>query len=222
LDETIIKDFGTEFAHIWEVVQPHTIVSLERAYATYKACRYVSRYRIAGDFAECGVFKGGMTMLAAHVFGTHEHRTRHLWLYDTFEGMTPATEFDGQMATDYDRTIVAAGIELVRENLSTVEYPTHRLHFIQGDVCKTLAKSENLPERIAVLRLDTDWYDSTKAELETLYDRVAPGGVVLCDDYGFWQGAKIALDEFIERLPYPIYLSRTDQAGVEFVKPRLL
>lgn len=219
MDDAIAKDFGAEFARFWESVQPHTIVSLERAYATYKACRHVARYRIAGDFAECGVFKGGMTMLAAHVFGTYEHRTRHLWLYDTFEGMTPATEFDGDAAAVYDRSIVAADVDLVRANLATVEYPSHRLHFVEGDVCKTLAEPKNLPDSIAVLRLDTDWYDSTKTELEVLYERVVPGGVILCDDYGFWQGARIAVDEFIERLPYPIYLSRTDQAGVEFVKP---
>lgn len=218
-DEQITKEFGADFLRIWKLVEPYTIVSLERAYATYRACRHVTRYRIAGDFVECGVFKGGMTMLAASVFGKLEHRTRHLWLYDTYEGMTPATEFDGAAAANYPRELVAAAIDLVRENLARVEYPQHRLHFIEGDVCKTLMEPSNLPERIAVLRLDTDWYDSTKSELEVLYDRVVPGGVILCDDYGFWQGARIAVDEFIERLPYPIYLSRTDNCGVEFVKP---
>jgi O-methyltransferase len=115
--------------------------------------------------------------------------------------------------------LVKSSLDEVRRNLAKTGYPSHHLHFIEGDVCATLRNPVNVPNSIAILRLDTDWYDSTRTELEVLYEKVSPGGVVLIDDYGYWLGARKAVDEFIERLSDPVYLCRTDNTGIEFVKP---
>jgi O-methyltransferase len=224
MDEAKIEvEFGSEFLSLWRFISTYTIVSPERAYATYKACRYASRYNIDGCFAECGVFKGGMAMLAAAVFAKHAGAARDIFLFDTFTGMTAPSEVDmsrhGVSAASYPPEMVKSELEEVRRNMAQTGYPLHRLHFIEGDVCATLRKLPNVPNKIAILRLDTDWYESTRAELEVLYERVTPGGVVLVDDYGYWQGARKAVDEFIERLPHPVYLCRTDDCGIEFVKP---
>ena len=207
-----MEEFGPEFASLWSRISSCTIVSVERAYATYRACRYAERYGIPGAFVECGVYKGGQAMLAALTL-----RDRDIWLYDTFEGMTKAGEHDGEAAMNYAAWQVMAGIEEVIHNLGTTGYPRDRLRFVRGDVCQTLRRE--VPDRIAVLRLDTDWYESTKAELEVLYPKIVPGGVILCDDYGFWRGARKAVDEFIDSLPHPVYLARTDNCGVEWTKP---
>jgi O-methyltransferase len=222
-DATIELEFGSEFLVLWRSISTYTIVSPERAYATYRACRYIARYNIDGCFAECGVFKGGMAMLAALVFAKHADAARDIFLFDTFSGMTAPGQIDmdrhGGSAASYDPEMCKSSLNEVRHNLAEIGYPSHRLHFIEGDVCATLRNPPNVPVSIAILRLDTDWYDSTRAELEILYEKISPGGVVLVDDYGYWLGARKAVDEFIGRLPYPVYLCRTDTTGIEFVKP---
>lgn len=85
---------------------------------------------------------------------------------------------------------------------------------IEGDVLETLVKTQNIPGKISVLRLDTDWYESTKKELEVLYPKLAVGGVLMIDDYGYWGGAKKAVDEYFADIPRP-FLQYTDSAGIE-------
>jgi O-methyltransferase len=218
MDEAILgSEFGREFLAFWKIVSPYTIVSVERAYATYRACRYAARYKIPGCFAECGVFRGGMSMLAGLTFIAHDEGRRDIWLYDTFAGMTAPSPEDGEAAAGYNPQMVASSLQEVQRNFGSIGYPGCSL-FVEGDVCETLKQPANVPKEIAVLRLDTDWYESTRVELDILYGKVARRGVVLCDDYGYWQGARKAVDEFIERLLDPVYLCITDNCGVEFVK----
>src|SRR5215469_7095207 len=146
MDETTIEsEFGSEFLAFWKLISTYTIVSLERAYATYRACRYVARYNIEGCFAECGVFKGGMAMLAAVVFTKYADASRDIFLFDTFSGMTAPSEIDmsrhGVSAASYPPEMVKSGLEEVRHNMAQTDYPVHRLHFIEGDVCSTLRES---------------------------------------------------------------------------------
>lgn len=129
-----------------------------------------------------------------------------IWLYDTFEGMTLPTEID--LAHDGTRALgffdkdmpdawisCIAGIEEVRNNMILTEYPGDRIHYVAGPVEETIPA--NLPsEQISLLRLDTDWYASTKHELENLFPMVSEGGVLIIDDYGHWQGSRKAVDEF--------------------------
>jgi hypothetical protein len=96
----------------------------------------------------------------------------------------------------------------VREAVLSVGYPEEKIHFVQGPVEETLP--ENAPEEIALLRLDTDWYASTKHTLVHLYPRVAPGGVLIVDDYAYWQGARQAVDEYVQENNVSVLLNRID------------
>jgi predicted O-methyltransferase YrrM len=99
-----------------------------------------------------------------------------------------------------------AGLEDVRAGFAKVGYPEGRLHYVVGKVEDTLP--DQLPERISILRLDTDWYESTRHELETAYSRLSPGGVLIIDDYAHWSGSKKATDEFVAALDEPLLLHR--------------
>jgi hypothetical protein len=207
-------------------VKPYTMTSWERLWALVEAVRYVHARAIAGAFVECGVWRGGSSMAAAMAFTLVGDTTRDLYLFDTFAGMSRPTDDDrklvsGQGAMDkWLRTRTAgegsswceASLEDVDANLARTHYPRERIRLIQGKVEDTLAVAAHIPKQIAILRLDTDWYESTKAELEHLFWRVMPGGVVIFDDYGDWAGAKKAVDEFLATQP-PYFLHRIDETG---------
>jgi hypothetical protein len=108
-------------------------------------------------------------------------------------------------------------IEDVRRNLLGTGYPTDRLHFVKGKVEDTIPGET--PEQIALLRLDTDWYGSTKHEMQHLYPLVAQGGVLIVDDYGHWQGARSAVDEYLATNGIHLLLNRTDASGRLAIKP---
>lgn len=162
--------------------------------------------RIAGDFVECGVWRGGHCMLAALKM-LQANDLRDIWLFDTFEGMSEPTDADyrgkGQAMRDWEAskhpvsgsTWCRAELWDVKSAMESTGYPMDRVTFVKGKVEDTL-KSDPLPERIAVLRLDTDWYESTKAELEVLYPRLQSGGVLILDDYNYWRGCRKAVDEY--------------------------
>jgi hypothetical protein len=98
-----------------------------------------------------------------------------------------------------------------------VGYPEERIHFVPGRVEETLP--QNAPKDIALLRLDTDWYASTKHELQHLYPRLVPGGVLIVDDYGYWQGARQAVDEYLSENGLALLLNRIDHTARIAVKP---
>jgi hypothetical protein len=208
-----------------------TMSSIERRLNVVDSLKYVLRHDLAGDIVECGVWRGGMMMLAMKFLLQSGASNRTFWLYDTFEGMPDPTDVDvdvdGKPATDrlaLDESLkdqshvwAIAGIEEVRMNLETTGYPISNIKLIKGRVEETIPAT--LPKKIAILRLDTDWYESTKHELEHFYDRVVPGGVVIIDDYGYWSGARKAVDEFLEKRGERILLHRIDHTGRSFVKP---
>lgn len=149
---------------------------------------------------------------------------REMYLFDTFEGMSSPTEVDldyaGRSAKNkFERTRTAddradwcaASVQDVLANLAHTGYPSERLHLVQGKVEDTLPDAA--PEEIALLRLDTDWYESTKHEMETLYPRLTPGGVLIVDDYGHWQGSRQAVDEYLEGHGVHLLLNRIDYTG---------
>lgn len=208
-----------------------TMVSRERLYATLLACRHVLAQGIPGDFVECGVWRGGNALVAADVFargGAH----RNVHLFDTFAGMTRPTAADvktrdgsGAMPVylaaqrgDHNEWCYAS-LDDVQRNFSEAKLLGPLVRFVQGDVVESLKDPANVPEAISVLRLDTDWYESTRAELEVLYPRLSPGGVLILDDYGHWGGAKKAVDEYFRDRPRPL-LQYTDYTGRMGVKLR--
>lgn len=202
-----------------------TMVSNERLSATFLACHYVCDRGIEGDFVECGVWRGGNSLAAANVFKSRS-ADRSVYLFDTFEGMTEPTDDDkmvanGSSAMDIfrkrrkdDRTDWCyASIDEVSSHFAAAGLLDANVHLVKGDVQDTLGRDELLPRKISVLRLDTDWYESTRRELEVLYPRLSEGGVLLLDDYGFWEGAKKAVDEYFHENRNRPLLQNVDVSG---------
>lgn len=224
-------EFDDEDAGVVEAVLGRrlTMAGPERLFTTLLACRHVCSAGVEGDFVECGVWRGGNSIVAADVFLRHSP-DRRVFLFDTFAGMTEPTaeDFnnrDRQSAMPMYRRSMRdshnewcyASLGDVEANFSAFGLPGSRVRFIRGDVVETLGVPGNLPERISVLRLDTDWYESTKRELEVLWPRLQLGGVLIIDDYGHWGGAKQAVDEFFDGRRRP-FLTYTDYTGRVAVK----
>jgi hypothetical protein len=229
--EVAHSDFTDFDWKLMEKVGPFTMTSYEKRYNIIYSIRHISKYAISGAIVECGVWRGGSMMLAMLALNELKSYDREFYLYDTFEGMSaPSVEdldFRGLTATERlsneeerkseSHVWAIAHLDEVKHNIQTTGYPEEKVHFIQGKVEETIPSV--VPDKIAILRLDTDWYESTKHELEHLYHLVSPGGVIILDDYGYWQGAKKAVDEFIKNSPDMIYLNRIDHSGYCFIKP---
>lgn len=225
----IYSDFTDDEWDIYVKVKPFTMTSPERVLSLIKAVEYITKSNVKGDIVECGVWKGGSIMAVIEKLTQLKSTERSLWLYDTFEGMSEPTNVDvdpdGNLASvkmateekERSRVWAYSGINEVKSNISLLNYPEEQVNFVIGKVEDTLVKT--IPESISLLRLDTDWYESTKIELEVLYDKVVKGGVVIIDDYGHWEGCKKAVDEFIENKNIQVLLHRIDYTGRMFVKP---
>jgi len=201
-------DMEPEFRAALEKVRRYTMTTVERLYALWSSVGYVAQAGLPGDLVECGVWRGGSVMMMALELLRRGAADRRLWLYDTFAGLPmpdAAVDVDilgnraidgWQAATLPDgQTYWAYADEAdVRRNMALTGYPAEQLRFVPGMVEETLPATA--PERIALLRIDTDWYASYRHVLHALYDRVVPGGVVIFDDYGHFKGAKQAVDEF--------------------------
>ncbi len=205
-------------------VRPYTMTSPERVSALCQAVRYIVVNAIPGDIVECGVWRGGSMMAVALTLLDLGDTSRHLHLFDTFEGMvrpgphdrfrdgSPATAvFDREIRGSRDSTWCEASLADVQAALKSTGYPEDHIHYVRGRVEKTLPSAS--PERLAILRLDTDWYESTRHELVCLFPRLVPGGVLIVDDYGFWQGSKRAVDEYFGELDRRPLLTRIDDSG---------
>lgn len=217
------RDFEPEIAATVARVRPFTMTSPERIYALCKATEYVVAREVPGAIVECGVWRGGSMMAVAATLLRLKRTDRELYLFDTFAGMPePGPEdvrLDGKSAADMWRTKVgwcAAGIDEVHANLCSVGYPSERMHLVKGLVEETVPAQA--PAEIALLRLDTDWYQSTRHELEHLFPRLQPGGVILIDDYGHWRGSRKAVDEYFAANGLRLLLNRIDDTGRIAVK----
>jgi len=213
-------DFRKDEADLIREVRPWTMTSVERIYALIQAVRYVSANAIAGAIVECGVWKGGSMLAVAKTLLQLQDVKRDLYLFDTFEGMSEPTvkdvDYSGKRASevllgDSGCKCADAPLEEVKEVLYGTGYPKDKLHFIQGKVEETLPASA--PDSIALLRLDTDWYTSTKHELLHLFPRLSQAGVIIIDDYGHWKGSQQACDEYFAENGIAILLNRIDYTG---------
>jgi O-methyltransferase len=213
------RDFDEADAALYLSVAPYTMTTPEKVYALAAAVRYIVTNRIQGAIVECGVWRGGSMMAAARCLlelGTSDYE---LFLFDTFEGMTEPTDEDvmhtGEPASDLlarDKWMQAeASLEDVKHAMLSVGYEETKIHFVKGRVEDTIPRVA--PDQISLLRLDTDWYESTKHELFHLFPRVSPGGVIIIDDYGWWRGARQATDEYIRENAIPLLLNRIDIQG---------
>jgi hypothetical protein len=225
------RDLDPRLVDVVREASEYTMTSLQRISALCEAMRYLIENQIEGDIVECGVWRGGSMFAAIRTLQLYGASERTCHLFDTFEGMTPPTEYDvefeGATARDLlssssrddaDSVWCYAPLEGVRNLLYSTGYSPDRVVFVKGRVEDTLPASA--PERIALLRLDTDWYESTKHELEHLFPRLVPGGVLIIDDYGHWQGARRAVDEYIKENRLALLLHRIDYSGRCAVKVR--
>ena len=214
---------------------PYTMTGVARLQSLVDAVRYCAHRDLPGAFVECGVWRGGSVLAMILTLQDLGRTDRDLHLFDTFEGMTEPTEHDvsprdGAALEDW-RAARARGEHpwsdlfgpqaldeaSVRATILATGYPEERVHFVRGPVEETLPA--RAPDGIALLRLDTDWYESTLHELEHLYPRLVGDGVLVIDDYGHWEGARRAVDEYFAGHPPAPLLNRIDYTGRVGVKP---
>lgn len=221
-------DFDEWDRELCRRVAPFTLTTPPRIYALARAVEYVVARNVPGALVECGVWRGGSMMAVALTLLRLGNTDRELLLFDTFEGMTEPGDEDvkhtGERAADLlshpvsgTKHRAAAPLDEVREAVLGVGYPEGRVRFIKGPVEETLPA--HAPEEIALLRLDTDWYSSTKHELVHLYPRLVSGGVLIIDDYAYWQGARKAVDEYVDENGLSLLLNRIDYTARLAVKP---
>jgi len=223
-DPNFRKDFDPDFVRLLSLVRPFTMTSPERLYGLREAVSYVLREGIPGDLVECGVWRGGSSMLIAELLAEQSDAHRRLWMYDTYEGMSEPSPEDGTAVMErYKRAslrenfMAYASLDDVQANLQRTGLPDSQIEYVVGKVEETIPLQ--VPERIAILRLDTDWYESTLHELTHLYDLLSPGGALIIDDYGHWEGARKAVDEFFVRRGSRPLFARLDYTGRLIVKP---
>jgi len=222
-----LADLSEADRAIVERVAPFTMTSLERRAGLLGAIDHVVRHRVPGAIVECGVWRGGSMMAAALALMARGDTSRELWLYDTYAGMSEPTAADASHRGESAAAQLArtkrgqgvwceAGLDDVRANLLSIGYPQERIHFVEGKVEDTIPAT--LPGTTALLRLDTDWYESTRHELVHLYPLLSRHGVLVIDDYGHWQGARKAVDEFFASRAEPAFLHRVDYTARLLVK----
>jgi hypothetical protein len=216
-------NLSAEERAILESVRCYTMTSCARLIALMDATRHIARTGLAGDIVECGVWRGGSMMAVAKTLLAEGDASRTLYLYDTFEGMPPPSEkdiaFNGVTArAGYEHRAAKnekwcyATLEDVQENLYSTGYPADKLVFVKGKVEETIPAT--LPGPLALLRIDTDWYESTRHELIYLYPLLRQHGFLIIDDYGHWQGARKAVDEILPN----VFLQRIDYTGRLVIK----
>jgi O-methyltransferase len=208
-------------------VKPWTMTSYERLFGLVVAVRYIAHHAVPGAMVECGVWRGGSMQAVARTLLARDAADRELHLFDTFTGMPPPSSADRRIGGASAEELLSSGprpglvraiadLDDVRAGMAGTGYPPERIHYHPGRVEDTIPGEA--PEQIALLRLDTDWYESTKHELEHLYARVATGGVVIIDDYDYWEGSRKAVDEFVEATGARLLLVPLDTARIA-VKP---
>jgi O-methyltransferase len=226
-----LRDLDENEIQLINSLKKYTLTSPERMHALIEAIRYISKNHISGDIVECGVWKGGSMMLAAKTLMELNDNNYEVYLFDTFEGTTKPTEMDkdylgNSMLETWEKEFEDkeklpksadyVSLEEVKKNIYSTGYPKKKIHFVKGKVEDTIPKSA--PEKISILRLDTDWYESTRHELENLFPKLSSGGILIIDDYGHFEGSRKAVDEYFEKNKIKCFLNRIDYTGRLIVK----
>jgi predicted O-methyltransferase YrrM len=174
------------------------------------------------SFIECGVAKGGALAIMKYAAVSN-----NVFGFDSFEGMPDITDKDIGTYNKSDPLKcfgkvgdnLSEGIETVYKTFETLNIPMENVHLVKGFFNDTLKVNKAKCGKIAVLRIDADWYESCKICLEELYDQVVDGGVIIIDDYGHWIGAKRATDEFRDSRRIVAPLIQTDYSEFYWIKP---
>ena len=226
----IRRKYDEEASAVMEQVLGYTMIPADSLFALIEAVRYISKWKIPGSFVECGVWRGGATMAAVLTMKQLGDTDRSIYLYDTFSGMTEPKIEDSDprgkinvheiyrsKQTGFDESDwCRASLDDVTQNMIKTSYPFDKFIFVEGKVEDTLPNI--LPDKIAILRLDTDWYESTNQELIHLFPRLVSKGVIIVDDYYSWTGSKQAVDEYLISINSPVFLKRVADSVIG-VKP---
>jgi O-methyltransferase len=183
----------------------YSMTNFERMWSLIQSFHHVRQESLVGDFVECGVWKGGNIILLKKLIEKFNFK-KNIYGFDTFEGMVEPSFYDvnynnksaKKMFDEHKKKDIGfamCSLDDVKRNIKK-NTKTNNIFLIKGKVENTLKNKKKLPKKISILRLDTDFYESTKIELEILFPRLVKGGVLIVDDYGFWKGAKKAVDEY--------------------------
>ncbi|MBD3309306.1 hypothetical protein GF339_23115 [candidate division KSB3 bacterium] len=198
--------------------KPYSALSYPRLSTIYDLARRIEDEQTAGAFVECGVWNGGSAAIVAELTKQNPHR--HIWLFDSWEGLPDPTPFDVSFTGEEGEKGTSFGYEEKAKELllDRLRLNPQRIHFVKGWFQDTLPARKPEIGEIGLLHLDCDWYESVKFCLQECYDQVIPGGFIVIDDYGYWQGCKKAVDEFFEQRKLQIDLLWSDDIGVYFQK----
>jgi O-methyltransferase len=179
------------FEQLSSIVAGSTWVTNDRLKAIFDIAGIVNKNNVVGDFVECGVCNGGTAAILASRLGS-----RHLWMYDSFEGLPEPVDVDGDEAMKWTGKAVGNENQVV-ELLDKVGVTGSQYTINKGWFCDTF--KDPLPKAVAVLHCDADWYESTILTLETFYHLIPDGGCVILDDFGWWEGCRVAFYDFCFR-----------------------
>jgi O-methyltransferase len=229
IDNKILSD-NPDFANLYAICKPYSMTSVERMFSLYSAVEYILKNKLEGDFVECGVWKGGSSMMIALLLKKYDITDKKLYMYDTYEGMSEPDENDKDFTGVLAKTQMEnaskdiaesvwcySSLDEVKQNMQLTKFNLDNVIFIVGKVEDTIPAT--IPNnKIALLRLDTDFYASTKQELEFLYPKLITKGVLIIDDYGHWQGCRKAVDDYFKLNDINLYLNIIDYTGRSAVK----
>ena len=225
-----------------QLIRKNTMLPYVNLISLYEQCVYFEKKQIEGDYVECGVWKGGSIGLMALANLKYGKERRKLHLFDSFEGICfPEEEKDGDKAINEVKPFLR-GNEIINGKLETIKgfydtlggngkieenanllelkikYPREYIYYHKGWFQDTIPSERNQIDKIAILRLDGDWYASTKVSLENLYDKVVTGGFIIIDDYGCYEGCKKAVDEFFLERGISAYLNYSNPSCRYWIK----
>jgi len=213
------------YENIIKFVRPYTLTSMYSIAVLLDSVNYIIKNKIEGDIVECGVWRGGSIMAIAKMLIDLKNKSKEIYLFDTFEGMTKPIgeididisgismleQFEKMKITEESSNWMRSSLLEVKEAVYSTGYDKEKFHFIKGKVEDTLPKKS--PEKISLLRLDTDWYKSTKHEMINLFPKISKGGIIIIDDYGSHLGSKKAVDEYLSENNILLFLSRIGAGG---------
>lgn len=234
-NENFFRAALPEFKGVWEQASPFTMLSRERVYHVYKAVLYCLQNKICGDFVQVGVWAGGGLVAIAKslelYFGSSmipEFGSRTLiWGFDTFEGHGRPGEHEidiwgTSQAVVYDELMdggwASVSKEEVQKNLLTCLGSLNGINLVKGRCEATLP--DLAPDKVSVLIIDVDWFESTYSSLTHLWPRLAVGGILICDDYGHHSGARDAIDQYFTEIGEAPFFTHIDYSCISAVKSK--
>jgi O-methyltransferase len=223
--DTIIPEITESEKEMIATSLQYSMTNPERMWAIVQSMKYLVSKKIEGDVVECGVWKGGNILLFTLLLEFFNVK-KPVWAYDTYEGMSLPTDNDVDFRGTHSKELLVKAPRIAEEgthniwcystldevvgNVQRHAQSVDAIRFIKGKVEETLMDEKNLPDKISLLRIDTDWYESTKKCLEVLYPRLVSGGVLILDDYGHWKGSRKAFDEYFAERGEKPFLHRVD------------